>query len=118
MNSDTLLEIVENALDELKAENVVVLNVQSMTDLADYMVIASGRSNRHVSSLAEHVELEAKKAGVQALGVEGKEGAEWVLVDFADIIVHIMQAATRSFYDLEGLWSHMEPSQSLSRDES
>ena len=107
MTSKKLLSLVESALEELKAQDVVSLEVSSITDLTDYMVIASGTSNRHVNSMAEHVELEAKKAGYRALGVEGKEESEWVLVDFADVVVHIMQPAIRSFYDLESLWSDM-----------
>lgn len=107
MTSKELLSLIESALDDLKAQNVISLDVSSLTDLTDYMVIATGTSNRHVNSLAEHVELEAKKAGHRALGVEGKDASEWVLVDFADVVVHIMQPAIRSFYDLEGLWSDM-----------
>lgn len=105
MQSDALLTLILDALAELKAQDVVQLDVRTLTDLADYMVIATATSNRHVGSLAEHVELELKKAGVRALGVEGKDSAEWVLVDFADIVVHIMQPSVRTFYDLEGLWT-------------
>ncbi len=107
MTSKELLSLVESALDDLKAQDTIALDVSSMTDLTDYMVIASGTSNRHVNALAENVELEAKKAGYRALGVEGKDASEWVLVDFADVVVHIMQPSIRTFYDLEGLWSDM-----------
>ena len=107
MTSKKLLSLIESALDDVKAQDVISLDVSSLTDLTDYMVIASGTSNRHVNSLAENVELEAKKAGYRALGVEGKDASEWVLVDFADVVVHIMQPSIRSFYDLESLWSDM-----------
>lgn len=70
----------------------------------DYLVISSGTSNRHVKSLAENVALKAKAAGNPALGVEGQDSAEWVLVDLGDVVVHVMQPATRDFYDLERLW--------------
>ncbi|MFK7731015.1 MAG: ribosome silencing factor [Pseudomonadales bacterium] len=107
MTSKELLSLIESALDDMKAHDVVALDVSSLTDLTDYMVIASGTSNRHVNALAENVELEAKKVGLRAIGVEGKDGSEWVLVDFADVVVHIMQPSIRSFYDLESLWSDM-----------
>lgn len=108
MTSEQLLELITASLEELKAQDIVTLNVASLTDVADYMVIASGTSNRHVASLSEHVALEAKKQGNPALGIEGNDVSEWVLVDFADIIVHVMQPAIRSFYDLEGLWSGLD----------
>lgn len=71
----------------------------------DYLVISSGTSNRHVKSLAESVALKAKAAGNPALGMEGQDAAEWVLVDLGDVVVHVMQPATRDFYDLERLWA-------------
>ena len=107
MNSK-MLEQIQESLEELKAQEVSVLNVSSLTDVADYMVIATGTSNRHVKSLAEHVALEAKKSGSPALGIEGDDVSEWVLVDFGDIVVHVMQPSIREFYDLESLWSGLE----------
>lgn len=108
MNSDKLLQQIHESLEAMKAQDVSALNVEALTDVADYMVIATGTSNRHVKSLAEHVALEAKKAGLPALGIEGDDVAEWVLVDFGDIVVHIMQPSIREFYDLESLWSGLE----------
>jgi len=92
------------ALEDLKAVNVVELDVADMTDVTDFMVIASGNSNRHVKSLAENVRMEAKKSGVQPIGTEGEDAGEWILVDFGDVVVHVMLPATRDFYDLERLW--------------
>lgn len=104
-NPDELLAIVQNALADIKAQQVVTLDVRSLTGLADYMVIASGTSTRHVKSLADNVVEKAKAAGYRPLGVEGERDAEWVLIDLAGIIVHVMLPATRKFYDLERLWT-------------
>jgi ribosome-associated protein len=104
MDSEPLKELVIEALDDLKAVNTVSLDVSDLTDVMDYMVIASGTSNRHVKSLADNVCMEAKKQGMRPLGVEGQDAGEWVLVDFGDVVVHVMLPATRDFYDLERLW--------------
>lgn len=109
--SDDLLNIATQALDDLKAQNVKVLPVSQITSIADYMVIATGTSSRHVKALAQEVAEKAKHAGCPPVGTEGEQGAEWVLVDLGDVIVHVMQAATREFYDLERLWQdpHQKP---------
>lgn len=104
MNSEQLLELVTTALDDMKAQNIRTIDVRGKTTLADFMVIASGTSGRHVQSTAESVATEAKQAGIQPLGVEGQEGQEWVLVDLNDVIVHVMLPETRDFYNLEKLW--------------
>ena len=105
MEAKELKRLAVDALEDLKAVNPVELDVSELTDVMDYLVIASGTSNRHVKSLADNVCMEAKKAGVRPLGVEGEQAAEWVLVDFGDVVVHVMLPATRDFYDLERLWS-------------
>ena len=104
MEADTLKDLVVDALENLKAINTVTLDVTGLTDVMDYLVIASGSSNRHVKSLANNVSVEAKKQGMRPIGVEGEDGGEWVLVDFGDVVVHVMLPATRDFYDLERLW--------------
>jgi ribosome-associated protein len=104
MEAENLKQLVVEALDDLKAVNTVTLDVTGLTDVMDFMVITSGTSNRHVKSLADNVCLEAKKSGVRPLGVEGQDAGEWVLVDFGDVVVHVMLPATRDFYDLERLW--------------
>ena len=109
MDVKQLKDLVITALDELKAVNVVALDVTALTDVMDCLVIASGTSNRHVKSLANNVVVEAKKQGQKPLGVEGEEApVEWVLVDYGDVVVHVMLPATRDFYDLERLWSTAE----------
>jgi ribosome-associated protein len=102
---DRLLDIVMGALADLKAVDVRVIDVRGLTSITDRMVIASGTSTRHIKALADNVVLETKRHGFPALGVEGENGAEWVLVDLADVVVHIMMPETRDFYALEKLWS-------------
>lgn len=99
-----ILAVALAALDDLKANDVRTLDVRKITSIADYMVVASGRSDRHVRSLADSVVTQAKNIGVRPLGVEGEQEGEWVLVDLGDVIVHVMQPRTREFYSLEKLW--------------
>ena len=99
-----LAEVVTAALDDLKAQNVAVLDVSELTDVTDTIVIASGTSDRHVKSLAGRVLERAKEAGFRSLGVEGERDGEWVLVDLQDVIVHVMLPRIREFYALEKLW--------------
>ncbi|HET8700246.1 MAG TPA: ribosome silencing factor [Nitrococcus sp.] len=96
--------IVQTALEDIKAENVVVLDVRRRTSITDLMVFASGRSRRHVRSIADRVLEAAKHNAIHALGVEGEDSAEWILIDLGDVVVHVMQPATREFYRLEHVW--------------
>jgi ribosome-associated protein len=100
-----LLECVRGATEELKAKDLVEIDVIGRSSVADYMVIASGTSSRHVKSIADEVVRFAKKLGVMPLGVEGEREAEWVLVDLGDVIVHVMLPRVREFYALERLWT-------------
>lgn len=108
---NTLKAVVLDALDDMKAKDVVVLDVKPLTSVADLMIVTSGTSNRHVRSIANRVREKVKENGFNPLGIEGEDAAEWVLVDLGDIIVHIMLPDTRRFYDLEKLWS-MSPQDS------
>ena len=94
---EELSQIVINALEDLKAKNIVQLDVREMTDVTDTLIIASGTSNRHVKSIANNVVEDSKKLGYMPLGVEGIDAGDWVLVDFGDIVVHVMQEETRNF---------------------
>jgi len=105
MEAEAQKNLVVDALEDLKAVNTVTLNVKGLTDVMDYLVIASGTSNRHVKSLADNVCMQAKKDGLRPLGVEGEGAGDWVLVDFGDVVVHVMLPAVRDFYDLERLWT-------------
>lgn len=102
---EALQALVLDALDDLKAVDPVVIDVRQLSSVMDYLVIASGTSTRHVKSLADNVIAEAKARQTRPIGVEGQGPGEWVLVDFGDVVVHVMQPATRSFYDLERLWT-------------
>ena len=100
-----LLATAQQALEYLKAVDPVVLDVRELSSVMDWLIVASGTSSRHVKSLANNVIMKARQQGVRPLGVEGERVGEWVLVDFGDVVVHVMQPAARSFYDLERLWS-------------
>ena len=102
---DVLLKHVRAAVEELKAKDVVEIDVRGKTSVCDYMVVASGTSTRHVKSIADEVVRFAKKLDVMPLGVEGEREAEWVLVDLGDVVVHVMLPRVREFYALERLWT-------------
>jgi ribosome-associated protein len=104
MELEELKNIVLNALEDLKAKDITVIDVHERTSVTDYMVIASGTSNRHVKSLADNVAVEAKNHGHRPLGSEGEIGSDWILIDLGEIVVHVMMPATREFYDLEKFW--------------
>lgn len=105
MNSEKLSALVVDALEDVKAKDIVTLDVRKMTSVTDYMIVASGTSNRHVKALIENVADKTREAGHRAIGVEGEEGGEWVLLDLQDALVHVMLPKVREFYNLEKLWS-------------
>lgn len=101
---DDVLGVVTNCLEDSKAEELVTINIKDKSALADYMVIASGRSNRHVSAIADHLLRELKNIGAGSAKVEGLESGDWVLIDIGDIIVHLFRPEVREFYALEKMW--------------
>ncbi|XOV85874.1 MAG: ribosome silencing factor [Pseudomonadota bacterium] len=105
MPGTNLKQVVENALLDAKAQDVVWMDVTSLTDVTDYMVVASGTSNRHVRSVVARILEFAAEAGEKPIGIEGNEDGEWVLIDLADIVVHVMLPKVREFYDIERLWT-------------
>ena len=117
LKTDSLKTLVLDALDDLKAKDVALLDVSRLTSVTDLMVVASGTSTRHVTALANNVVERVKAEGIQPLGVEGEAGADWVLVDLGDLVVHVMLPETRALYDLERLWADL-PSDSEGRQES
>ncbi len=104
MNSEQLSELVVDALEEVKARDIVKLDVRELTTVTDYMIVASGTSNRHVKALADAVAEKSREAGHRPVGIEGEDGSEWVLLDLQDALVHVMLPRVREFYNLEKLW--------------
>jgi len=104
-SAEAVLDLAVDALDELKAIDLKVLDVRELTSVTDYMVIASGNSDRQVKALADNLVQKAKDGGHRPLGIEGDQAAEWVLVDLVDVVVHVMSPNTRETYQLEKLWS-------------
>ena len=109
MKLPQLEKLVVDALDDIKARDIEVIDTSRLTSLFDRMVIACGDSNRQVKSLARNVQDKVRAAGGRVLSCEGEEVGEWVLVDLGDIIVHVMQPAVRSYYNLEELWGGKGP---------
>ena len=105
MSASALCDRLVQALEDLKGQDIVRLNVSELTSITDYMVLATGTSNRHVKALVDEVIIAAKENGETPLGVEGRETCEWVLLDVGDVVVHVLQKEARAFYDLERLWS-------------
>ncbi|MBE8718464.1 ribosome silencing factor [Cellvibrio polysaccharolyticus] len=106
--SEALNQLVITALEDLKGQNIVQLDVRELSDVMDTLIIASGTSSRHARSMASNLVEESKKQGHRPIGVEGIDAGDWVLVDYGDTVVHVMQQETRDFYELEKLWS-MKP---------
>ena len=107
-----ILEIkhnIEKILDDNKAQNIVSINLKNKSYIADYMVVASGTSSRHLQSLSENLVSELKKLGIIGCRIEGRDSIDWKLVDAHDIIVHIFHPEKREFYDLEKMWSEEIP---------
>lgn len=105
MRNGVLKDKVIDLLDEMKAEDVQTFDVVDMTTVTDFMIVSSGSSGRHVRSIARHVLDSLRDDGVRPLGSEGEDHGEWVLMDYGDVVLHIMQPETRDFYQLERLWS-------------
>jgi ribosome-associated protein len=109
VQSRKLASLAESALDDMKARDIKVIDVRKLTTVTDYMVIASGSSDRHVRSMADRVVERATEAGCKPLGTEGEDAGEWVLVDLQDVVVHVMLGKIRDLYKLENLWDMQAP---------
>ncbi len=104
MTPEEIRDLAIQALDDMKGVDIVTIDVRSLTNITDYMIICTGRSTRHVKALADSVAVKAKEQHAPFVHTEGERESEWVLVDLADVVVHVMLATTRSFYSLEDLW--------------
>ncbi len=105
MQSEELLKLAQSSLEDMKVKDLRVLDVRGLTAVTDYLLVASGTSDRHVRSMADNLVNDAKEAGHRPIGIEGQESGEWVLVDLNDIVVHLMQPRVREFYKMEDLWT-------------
>ena len=112
--SEPLLNEVVHWLDEAKAEAIVTIDLAGKSSLGDYMVIATGRSDRHVGAVAEQIRKHLKDKGINGVRVEGLETCDWVLIDAGDILVHVFRAEVRDFYNLEKMWSASRPGEQTS----
>ncbi|MEG1078042.1 MAG: ribosome silencing factor [Pseudomonas sp.] len=110
ISADELVELTKGALEDVKAQDVLVIDVRDKQSITDYMIIATGTSNRQIGAMLDKVREMVKAQGVRPLGEEGKGDSDWVLLDLDDVIVHMMTAAARQFYDLERLWKGAEQS--------
>ncbi len=105
MNSKKLSIVVAYSLNDMKAQAIRCINVEKLTAITDYMVIATGTSNTHLKALSDAVSKTVKEAGQEVVGVEGKLQSEWILVDLGNVVVHLMLAPVRALYNLEELWN-------------
>ena len=105
MQQEQLKTFIKEKIEDLKGRDLIELDVTGKSTITDTLLICSGNSKRHVASIADNIVISAKQEGIQPLHVEGQDTGEWVLVDFGEIIVHVMQDDTRDFYQLEKLWS-------------
>jgi ribosome-associated protein len=115
MATANLQDLAVNALNDLKAIDLIIIDVREITTIADTMIICTGRSTRHVKSLAENVITEAKRQHVNYLNFEGQHEGEWIIVDLGDVVIHVMQPSAREFYNLEDLWEPVQMQREQSR---
>lgn len=109
MSSDKLKAIIFDALEDIKALDIVELDIREKSTFAEFMFVVSGTSNRHLQAIVNNVSDSAKEAGFEHIGREGSPGSEWVLIDYGDIVVHVMLPETRAYYDMERLWQGPGP---------
>ncbi|CAN1724030.1 ribosome-associated protein [Hyphomicrobium sp. 1Nfss2.1] len=107
--SAALVQEIAHWLDEAKAEEIVTINLAGKTSIGDFMVIATGRTDRHVGAVADQISRKLKEKGLSRVRVEGLEACDWVLIDTGDIIVHVFRDEVREFYNLEKMWSAERP---------
>lgn len=111
MHIDKMTDTIVEALENIKAQQILILDVHERTSVTDKMIIATGTSNRHVQAIVESVNEEIKKAGIKSNGIEGRSASDWILLDMISVVLHVMTAQARQFYDLERLWGEPEAHQ-------
>jgi ribosome-associated protein len=104
-DAEETLSTILHRLDDMKAEETITIDLRGKSSLADYMIVTSGRANRHVGAIAEHVMKDLGEAGIKGLHVEGFPNCDWVLIDSGDVIVHVFRPEVRAFYNLEKMWT-------------
>lgn len=104
MQGKTLQDFVVDKIDDMKGQDITILDVQGRSSITDCMIICTGTSTRHVMSIADYVVQESRTAGMMPLGIEGKNVSDWIVVDLGEVIVHVMQEESRRMYELEKLW--------------
>lgn len=102
--TNEIKDIIVSAIEDAKGNDTIVINVAHLTQVTDYMIVVSGTSNRHIQTIAETAMKAAQEKGFEKIGAEGLGHSEWVVVDFADVVLHIMSPAAREHYNIEGLW--------------
>jgi ribosome-associated protein len=105
--ADKTLKTVLSRLDDMKAEDTVTIDLRGKSSIADYMIVTTGRANRHVASIAENVRKDLGEAGVKGVHIEGLPNCDWVLIDAGDVIVHVFRPEVRDFYNLEKMWTQV-----------
>ncbi|NTS78415.1 ribosome silencing factor [Catenovulum sp. SM1970] len=110
MQTEQLVTFCQEKLEDMKARDIEIMDVRNKSTITDFMIVCSGNSKTHVKAIAQNVEVEAKRAEQQPLGIEGAEFGEWVVVDLSSVVVHVMLDAQRDFYQLEKLWGQDSPS--------
>ncbi|MGQ3674509.1 ribosome silencing factor [Xanthobacter sp. TB0139] len=108
-SAEETLALIHSRLEDDKSEDIVSIDLRGKTAIADYMVVASGRSQRHVGAIADHLIEALKAAGVRHVRVEGQPACDWVLIDANDVIIHVFQPEVRSFYNIEKMWTQTTP---------
>lgn len=106
---EQITQVAVNALEDVKGDNIVVIDTHKSSSLFSKMIVCTGSSNRQVKSLAQNVALEFKNNNIDIIGIEGEDGGEWVLVDCGDVVIHVMLPQVRNYYDLESLWNGQRP---------
>lgn len=112
MQTEEIKKLVINALENMKAKDITVIDVKGRSSVTDYMILATGTSKKHAQAVCDNASTDAKAQGLKPLGAEGRDSSDWMLLDLGDVIVHVMTEQARHFYDLERLWGEQSEEKS------